>query len=82
MRDHGAYAIEPMNIVMMVGCVVTSLVAMPWWITVPLTLLMVAIRNVARDPYGGMQICVLLLPGLFLLSSIPRHCWIGHDTMA
>jgi hypothetical protein len=66
MRDHGAHAIVPVNIVMMVGCVVVSLVVMPWWITVLVTLLMVAIRSVARDPYGGMQLSVLLLPGLFM----------------
>jgi hypothetical protein len=66
MRDHGAHAIVPVNIVMMVGCVVVSLVVMPWWVTVLVTLLMVAIRNLARDPYGGMQFCVLLLPGLFM----------------
>lgn len=70
MRDHGAHAIVPVNIVMMVGCVVVSLVVslvvMPWWVTLLVTMLMLAIRNVARDPYGGMQLCVLLLPGLFM----------------
>lgn len=32
MRDHGAHAIVPVNIMMMVGCVVVSLVVMPWWV--------------------------------------------------
>ncbi|TWU18538.1 hypothetical protein Poly21_07020 [Allorhodopirellula heiligendammensis] len=30
------------------------------------TAAMIAIRNIARDQYGGMQICMLVLPGAML----------------
>lgn len=66
MGDHGARAIIPLNIAMMIGCLLLSLVTLPWWMTSALLILMITIRNVARDQYGGMQLCFFLLPGVFL----------------
>ena len=74
MGDHGASAIVPINRLLMIGCVAFSLVTLPWWITVIVVGLMGAIWRVASDQYGGMQLCLLLLPGLFLgLATLGRH---------
>jgi hypothetical protein len=66
MRDHGASAIVPLNRCMIVGIAAFSLFMLPWWITVIVLGLGAALWRVASDQYGGMQLCLLLLPGVFL----------------
>ena len=74
MGDHHASAIVPVNRLLMIGCVAFSLFTLPWWITVIVVGLIGSIWKVASDQYGGMQICLLLLPGLFLgLTALGRH---------
>ena len=74
MGDHGASAIVPFNRFLMIGCVAFSLFMLPWWITLSVFGLIGTIWKVASDQYGGMQICVVLLPGLFLgLATLGRH---------
>ena len=73
MRDHGAAAIVPLNRCMMIGCVLFSLILLPWWCTLAVAVLVAALWRVTSDPYGGMQLCLLLLPGMFLgLAAIGR----------
>lgn len=74
MGDHGASAVVPVNRLLMIGCVAFSLFTLPWWITVIVVGLIGSLWKVASDQYGGMQICLLLLPGLFLgLATLGRH---------
>lgn len=66
MRDHGASAIVPLNRCMMIGLVAFSLFLLPWWVTAIVIGLCAALWRFASDQYGGMQLCLLLLPGMFL----------------
>lgn len=66
MRDHGASAIVPLNRCMIVGCAAFSLFMLPWWATTLVTVVLAMLWKVASDQYGGMQVCLLLLPGMFL----------------
>lgn len=56
----------PLNIVMMLACMLASVLLLPWWVTVIVITVMVAIRHAAMDQYVGMQICTLALPGALL----------------
>lgn len=73
MRDHGASAIVPLNRSLMIVCMLLSLFLLPWWITLAVVVFVAALWRFASDQYGGMQISLLLLMGLFLgLGTIGR----------
>lgn len=64
MADHGASAIITVNILLAFTCVALAVFTLPWWMALSVATLMLALRNFALDQYGGMQFCLLLLPGV------------------